>query len=224
MDTSFVQMLQVVIEDLEYLSTTWDQSIDDASLRRASPILRRFIYEGDLDHAWQSVGFSENLSFEATNLDFFLEGHLLGEIKFATAGGALYQGMQVWGAFHIEGRSLSEEEIKADYNRTKNGPFTANFDTEKFKQSSCVVIEGQKVSRVSVIKYVANKLGGTHFDTSRKGRKDDQIFALLDKAYGNVQIAGKNYIYYELLSIGQSIVNSSKTQRLMKKIKELLAL
>jgi len=221
MDNSDKQMLQVVIDDLKYLTKTWDQSIDDASLRRASPILRRFIHEGDLDHAWQTVGCTGTLSFDATNLDFFLQGHVLNRIKFATAGGAMYQGIQVIGAFFIDG-IMNEEEIKSRHNTLKDGPFKATFEAIPFKHSPCVVIDGQIISRVSVIKYVANKLGGSHFDTSRKGRKDDEIFARLDRAYDNVQIAGKNYIYHELLSIGQAIVQSPMTLTLMDKIIKVL--
>ena len=43
-----MELLKVVKEDLEYLAEEWTQDIDDASLRRASPILRKLLIEGDL--------------------------------------------------------------------------------------------------------------------------------------------------------------------------------
>ena len=46
-----LEFLKVVVEGLEYLSTQWNQDIDDVSLRIASPILRSLLVEGQLSKA-----------------------------------------------------------------------------------------------------------------------------------------------------------------------------
>jgi len=49
-------MLRVVLEDLDYLTKEWNQDIDDASLRRASPVLRSLLVEGALLAAAKQMG------------------------------------------------------------------------------------------------------------------------------------------------------------------------
>jgi hypothetical protein len=74
------------------------------------------------------------------------------------------------------------------------------------------------VRRRDVIKYVANKLGRTHFDPSRK--KDEQAFRILDAAMNSSVIVDKRLVYFELLSIGQAVAQSSDADKLRNLIAE----
>jgi hypothetical protein len=50
------QLLEIVQSDFRFLRDEWDNQVDDHSLRRSSPILRRFLVENDLHRAWKIVG------------------------------------------------------------------------------------------------------------------------------------------------------------------------
>jgi len=90
------------------------------------------------------------------------------------------------------------------------------------------VIEGILINREEVIKYVSNKLGGAHYDSSRKPRASsrgvslEEKYALLDSARNSTMLADKNAIYYELLSIGQRLVNSKDVQQVRKALRGVL--
>jgi hypothetical protein len=82
---------------------------------------------------------------------------------------------------------------------------------------------GKRFSRAQVVKYVANKLGGAHFDTRRGHRKEDPDFILLDKVTPTVHLLDKPAIYFELLSIGQAVAGSHDLYDLSTTLDEILA-
>jgi hypothetical protein len=43
-----IDLIKIVSEDLDYLAEEWTQDIDDASLRRSSPVLRSLLIENQL--------------------------------------------------------------------------------------------------------------------------------------------------------------------------------
>lgn len=51
------ELLRIVFEDLKYLGEQWDASIEEASLRISSPVLRRLLVHGQLRRAWKATGF-----------------------------------------------------------------------------------------------------------------------------------------------------------------------
>ena len=80
-----------------------------------------------------------------------------------------------------------------------------------------MIIKGMDISIVELIKYVANKLGGTHIDFNRRANKAlENKFSLLDSLH-NFEEVDKNIIPLQLLSIGQSLVSAKHMQRLMKR-------
>ena len=88
-----MELLKVVKEDLEYLAEEWTQDIDDASLRRASPILRKLLIEGNLYTVARQ--FNEEISIltpEITKFDNELNDP---SIVYYQCGGAIYKGLQV---------------------------------------------------------------------------------------------------------------------------------
>jgi hypothetical protein len=97
-----------------------------------------------------------------------------------------------------------------------------------FLRQPSFVIEGTFINREEVIKYVTNKLGGAHYDSTREpqtsssGVSLEGKYALLDSVRNSTMIADKNAIYYELLSIGQRLINSKDIQQLRKTLKGIL--
>lgn len=151
----------------------------------------------------------------------------LKQKKYYQAGGAKYKGTQVQSTSMVD-RALSPEEISAYYERTKNvigKSYPVNLSV--FLKQTSFVVDGVLINREEVIKYVANKLGGAHYDSSRtnstqkSGPSLEDKYALLDKTRREIKVADKNAIYYELLSIGQRIVNSRDVQHLKKHLQQL---
>lgn len=204
-------MISVVAEDLVFLNHEWDQDVSDASLRGSSVVLRRLVSDGHLGLAWRLLGLANEPNIVAPDLDALLGPIDHADVILAQAGGAVYQGVVVQGVFKYK-RALLPEEMKQNYERKKN-LVPKSFTLSKFRESASIIVEGETIMRREVILYVSNKLGGSHFDLSRNNSKElERKYMLLDQYRDDFIVAGKNALYFELLSIGQCIVKSSDIQ------------
>lgn len=88
-------LVKTVKEDLQFLKISWNQEIDDVSLRISSTTLRGLLVEGKLSHVWRLVGFEKEPEIYASDLHAFLQGAPKLRINFASAGGAIYHGGKV---------------------------------------------------------------------------------------------------------------------------------
>lgn len=205
-------LLSVVREDVEYLATEWDQEISDASLRRASPVLRRLLVEGELQRAWKAAGFEKQPLIECTQLHIPVEIEHQRHLVFAMSGGASYRGGKIFSPMFFKTNLSSPPKIE---NVRAVLPLT------QFVAAPSIAALGRIASRRQVIKYVTNKLGGAHHDTKRKDDGEELCFVALDKAFNNsqlmMQFMGKPPIYFELLSIGQAVGKSPDVLRLIGK-------
>lgn len=225
MDT---ELVRVVAEDLEFLFAEWNQDIDDASLRRSSPVFRSLLVEGLLGRVAHAAG--REVRVMAPAIGRVTTEVELRECKFFQAGGALHNGMIVQYMSMIP-RAKTAAEIKASYERSTavmGKSYPVKLGTY-LKQTS-LVVDGVLINREEVIKYVANKLGGAHYDSSREGPKSqgdvslEQKYSLLDEVRNGISVADRNAIYYELLSIGQCVVNSRDVRHLRKHLTHVLSL
>ncbi|MCK2127561.1 hypothetical protein MX652_12770 [Thauera aromatica] len=220
-----LELTHVVSEDLDFLFREWNQDIDDASLRRTSPVLRSLLIEGLLGKVAQDC--KRDLRIMAPAINKVLTESELKQCAYFQAGGAKFKGMEIQ-ATSIVHRVLTDQERKANYERDrkvigKSYPVKLG----AFLRQPSFVVEGVLINREEVVKYVSNKLGGAHYDESRKtsagtGVTLDDKYALLDKVRTEISVADKNAIYYELLSIGQRIVNSRDVQHLRKHLQTLI--
>jgi hypothetical protein len=216
-----IELARIVLEDIEYLSHEWNQDIDDASLRRSSPILRSLLIEGQLGIVAHACG--RNLRIMAPAINRVLTENELKQFVYWQAGGAKHKGMEIEAASMVN-RALSEQEIKANYERDKiviGKSYPVKLGA--FLRQPSFVVEGVLINREEVIKYVSNKLGGAHYDESRSTTAKpeptlEDKYVLLDKLRTGTYVAEKNAIYYELLSIGQRLVNSRDIQHLRKQL------
>jgi hypothetical protein len=207
--------LRVVLEDLDFLSSEWDQDVSDASLRRSSPVLRRFLQADDLLKAWQKTGHSAQPQVVTSDLSKRLTITPLATVKFAVAGGAEYKGMRVAHVFESS-QALSPTQQQQIF---ALGPPEIKQNLTDFTNSPCVIVDGITISRVQLVKYVANKLGGAHFDETR----DKMYQELLDRVGKTYTIAGKKGVYFELLSIGQALVKSPDIVNLHDQLRKQLS-
>lgn len=211
MDANY--LVQTVKKDLQYLRDEWTQGIDDDSLRRSSTVLRRLLVDNELLTAWRQAGFVKQPKLEASTLDYILTHFDEHKIEFAAAGGARFEGLEVCALFAVR-HAMSPREARHVYEAGKR-TLWKEYLLDDFVKAPCMVIRGTLVNRRLLIQYVANKLGGSHIDTERrlgsespKKREKEQVFAALDGVYSSTKVANKNAIFYELLSIGQSLIRS----------------
>jgi hypothetical protein len=213
------QLIAIVHSDLQFLRDEWDNQVDDHSLRRSSPILRRFLVENDLHRAWKLAGFPSQALVRASTLEPILRTIPPHRITFASAGGGSYNGAEVRGALLLN-FVMTEAQVKKV---AEGPPPDREYRLLDFSSDTCVIALGKRFSRTQVVKYVANKLGGAHYDTRRGHRKDDAAFLLLDKVEAQVMLLDKPAIYFELLSIGQAIGASHDLYTLSTRLDEILA-
>jgi hypothetical protein len=87
-----------------------------------------------------------------------------------------------------------------------------------FLRSPAALVVNVEVTRQDVISYVANKLGGVHYDPKRSGGGERRL-ALLDKnlaTYAPAQRSEAVVAYAELLSIAEALAESSDAARFMR--------
>lgn len=204
--------------DLRYLQSTWNQAeIDDDFLRRDSVILRRLVIDGGggiLRTYRKQLGHKGDVKVEAVDLKAHLEGLERGRVALASAGGASHHGMTVSGAFEYRA-VLTDDQIKARYER---GLPTRRMGLTKFLDSTCLVVGGKSVSRRNVIQYIANRVGGVHFDETRDRLKPEveAHFVAMDEAMDTFSLADKRCVYFELLAIGQAVVASPDVAEMLE--------
>lgn len=222
-----LELARLVVEDLDYLFKEWNQDIDDASLRRSSPVLRALLVEGLLARAAHQVGRDIRVMAPASSR--VVTETELRECTFFQSGGAKYKGTIVQSMSMIP-RAKTPAEIKASYERQKE--ITGKSYPVKlgiFLKQTSFVVKGVLINREEVIKYVANKLGGAHYDASRASVKEgrdvtlEQKYALLDQVRAGMNTADKNAIYYELLSVGQRVANSRDVRALRKHLGQVVS-
>jgi hypothetical protein len=200
--------VRIVVEDLRFLQREWGEQVDEASLRRGSTVLRRLLVQGELQRAWKAVGFSLEPEVIASTLRSTVEVVPVGTIRFAFAGGARYQGVEVRGGLDIPLDPEIEKRLDAQ------GVPQDRFKLKSFVEAHCMIVDGVGISRHRLIKYVANKLGGAHFDVSRDRSADGDAFRRLDYAARTYKFLGHDAVYFELLSTGQALVHADDVCRL----------
>ncbi len=213
-------LIKIVCEDLIYLKKEWDQEISDESLRRSSNVLRNLLVEDQFGKAWRIVGFEKQPRIKAPDLELCIEGLDLSKITLAQAGGAFYHGMQIM-AFAFGKYILTPEQRKKRAQKTPES-LEREFYLTEYLDSPCIIIKGTKINRRQLIKYVANKLGGTHVDFRRNPSIDaDKKYIVLDSTPNNLEIGEKKAVYLELLAIGQSIAKTSDIEKFISMVDKL---
>jgi hypothetical protein len=207
--------VRVVTEDLEFIRDEWRESIPESALRRSSNVLRTLLVHGELAKAWRSLGFEKQPVVSAPDLLSIIRDRPRPRIELAIAGGAHYKGMQVMAVIQGSYR-LSPEEFAES---SRRGPYAdhRDFPLSKLLESPCLIFRGSTINRRELIHYIANKLGGTHLDMSRDDEKDlDRRLKEIDYLQGAFQVLDLPPTYFELLSLGQSLVASPDIQKLIQ--------
>lgn len=214
-DPEFARQLN---SDLLYLCRSWQEGefLEDDTLRRDSGILRRLLVDGGaglLPNYRRQLGRKGPLELEAIDLKRMIEGLDRQAIAWAAAGGATHNGLMVSSVLYYR-RAMTDEQMKARY---EAGEAKRMMPVARYLDSTCIIFEGASVSRRNVVQFIANRLGGVHFDPTRdrSGAVVEAQFKALDEVMKRASLAEKNAVYFELLGIGQALVASPQVQEFM---------
>ena len=83
---------------------------------------------------------------------------------------------------------------------------------------TCAMWRGVEVSREDLIKYVANKLGGVHYDPSRGGRLRLKFIAL-DMVRKKSKLMHLDGVYFEFLATARHLVDSPSIANLLRSLR-----
>jgi hypothetical protein len=143
-----------------------------------------------------------------------------GYARIYTSGCAKVGGMTLGPMYMLEGHQIpgltkSSDQILHERQKLSLG---------KFKQQICAMWMGVVVTREEVIKYVANKLGGRHYDEMRRGDLALKYIALdrIRKYKTGYEGPDKkflmDYVYFELLATGRFLTESDSLSELARQL------
>ncbi len=229
-----LERLVVVGSDLEYLqSLPSDRLLTHTEIRLAAAVLRRLLIDDELHAAWRIIGAHKvaKLLVDATEIDTVLATWKETWIQYAWAGGA-----SVSGAHHagLVLGAIPKEEHEA-YGSVdeffRANPLTYQAERRKMTiegwlRSISVAIRTNelglvKISRRSVLTYIANRRGGVHFDSRRnladlkpKRRRREIESFLLD--HGLLRVGHLSGPEFEVQSMVQALAASDWSHELVR--------
>ena len=211
--------LQVVAEDLALLEREWRPDVTDVEIRRATGALAILLLDGWYGRAWRACGKSGEPSVLATDFLGLLDRDI-SEIPYAQAGGGISQGIQVVG-IQSSDTPLTSEELAASPAKAMAALEPRRYSLSAYLAEPSVIASGQPIPRRTVIQYVRNRLGGGgHLGLS--DHRHREIFELLDRALTGQEVAGRPAIYFEALSIGQTVAGSQDARVLLNALSQKL--
>lgn len=220
------EFLRLVRDDLDFLRQLDYRSPTRTTVRIASSILRRLLADGMYQNAWKLAGFDAEPRIRAIDLEAVVEKVDRRYIHYAYAGGANTEGAHHTGyALLVVPKSEAEVEGHEDAAKRLSSLLKPGVEREflltEFCTSAAVISGSAGVSRLGIVRYVANKLGGVHWD-NRRGAWSDPVGSrhrLLDE--GHLVVGRLPAALYELLSISQCLATSEDTSRFIEKVVEI---
>lgn len=214
--------LNTVIEDLEFFRDEWEGDISEAAVRRGSAILRRLLVEGNLGKAWRATEYVKEPNIVGVNLDLQIDALNKGKIYVALAGGGTRSGITAGGVFIVKGASSPPPTPIGEDGKPMDATafLEYSFSLTKYLESACAVVDGHVIKRREIIKYMANVKGGVHLGTSSHARDSERILIRrVSKLEKRVNMCSMDGLFFELLSIGQSLAQSPDMAELINKVR-----
>ena len=187
-----IALIKTVNAHLKHLSTLSRYDVDEASLRVASGSLRFLLIDGWLGRAWKVSRLGGPMTFKTWCITS-TQGD--GVIAYC-GGGDVIPGIPI---------SVCRNATLAEL----------PLDLVAFRQRPRIQIGKVKVSTVQLIQYVANTLGGIHFDPEGKSPKSRKpVLDLLRRVETGEfpsfvsQVNRRNLLHHEILSVAQVVIRS----------------
>lgn len=231
---SDLERLVLVGGDLEYLSDLpRDRLLTHTEIRPAAGVLRRLLVDNELGRVWRSISQNKaRLTLEATCIDEALNAWPEQWIRYAWAGGA---NVTAGGAHHTgfvltsvpkeePSRYPSMEAFLADNPLPLEGQKRGMRLQDWLNSTSVAILTNEmglvRISRSSVVRYIANRKGGVHFDPSReltvgegKKRRRRVLENLLD--HGLLRIGHLSGPEFEVFSMIQVLTSAPRVMEIV---------
>lgn len=206
-------LISSVICQLRYIRDNWNKSVKIDEFIRSSNVLRMLLVDDNLVRVWKLCGYTYPIRLRAYTLYDVINSFGRNRIIVAFTGGASHSVAKLaLGVFVI-----NDKEAQPKKETPQKAPKLEEMTLENYLKAACMLIGEFDINRAELVKYVANKLGGTHFDFNRKSNKLlEQKFVALDSLH-NYKYVDKNIIPLQILAIGQELIASRHIQRLMKR-------
>lgn len=209
-----LEQARLVGEDLAFLVDNWTPDATEAALRVLSPILYRLLVDGHLHRVARALALDVWIRVPESTKDApHGQG---GQPKFWQAGGGQSRGLRV------EAMSFWEGDLPAQIPPPPPKSGFYNEPLSKFGQLPAFVIDGIRITKAEVIKYMTDKLGGRHYDPSRGDSALQRKYLLLDGIRAQWQVTDKNVVSFAILSIGQAIRDSRDVGKVRRRIAQVL--
>ena len=217
------RFVRTIIEDLEHVREQCESRVGEPDVRRLSAVLRRLLIDSDLRKAWKLLGFEKEPKLQAPTLGPLLKTYPLKRVLLAWAGGALAQGQGSGNVKVAEMYSL-EPESGVDVEDEPLPPMERpwpELGLRRFMEEPSVIVRGKKIPRRVVLKFVANKMGGAHFDEDVGKGSEAELYRLLDEyAWLGQGLDGRPMLSCEVMSIAQALVESADLAQLRDRYDE----
>lgn len=207
MEVASTGLITVVREDIQYLVRDWPSGdIRDDEIRRSSTVLRRLFTYRDLIKVWVTVIGKKDFMVPSSFIRID-DISRIQEVDFASSSNAQNVGMKIFAAMA--------------FNKIQDGtpPISTHTEVAPLKrylnQPACV-ISGVVITRDELVKFVASKLGASHFDEKRQNSQERSIQAMTQYSIGY-----RPALIHEMLSCGQLLAASSSTIELLEAIEKL---
>lgn len=236
---------QSVLEDLNRLWNEWwleqPDKLTEGHLRRGSTTLWLLLVDGLLGKAWRHYGFERQPMLIGPDIVAIAQakGLRLDLAAGCIAGGGRQNGIDLSfiGAFRVDNPStgaLADAEegfavcVTSIARIASPAPppydletiVEKNWNLSSYLESAGGIRKGQIITRREVIKYFRNYKGAAHHDLLAGRKKADKdTYELIDDLEGHVRADVREGLYFELLSIGQSVARSPDIRMLAEKIK-----
>lgn len=212
--------LRVVAEDIQYFQDRWYGDIPEPEIRRGAAILRRLLIEDAIGEAWRGMGHKGEPCLVGPDLDKLFGNYDRGKIVCALAGGGMRNGVRAAGLCQVrDNKPPPPPTPDLEAGQTFESIIETSLSLSQYLKSTCAIIDGILITRRELIRYMANIKGGVHLRLSRRTRKREQeIVNKIKPLEGRIHAFRLDGLFFELLSIGQSVGGSPDTQSLMRQI------
>lgn len=222
-----IERMVVVGGDLEFLrELPADRLPSHTEVRLIAGVLRRLFVDhgsGEVGRLMQAIPLSPKpaLAVECSSLDELLNDWNPDWVRSAWAGGAETGGAQHAGqvmAIIPKAAHEAYEDANAFIADNPIRPRRRRLAIADWLRSTALAVRTEhqglvRISRATVMKYVANRKGGVHFDPTRKLDADDpkkrrleQHFHLLD--HGLLRVGHLSGPEYEVVAMAQDVAKS----------------
>lgn len=180
------EVLADVRADLEEIDEliTFSLKIERPAAKQLSRILRKLLIDGTLQQASNALGVK--LRLPATDELPPAAELVATNALFCHATEVYFQGL------YRKRIAIHKNSSSPEMMWGQGGELVS---IERFCKQIVMSWGAYRVSRHDIIKYVANKLGGVHFDKQRKNESHKVLEALRHNAYAKVSGSGIDYVF-----------------------------